>query len=456
MNVTASDGTRATLWRTVPKTEPGRHTMGKKRQNNGPRIFWRNGRAYADFRSYADVGGQRKALAEPGKKWGTTDPEIAEALFAAELAELQANRAGRVGVSQRRSTTLAVLVRDHLVAKAQAGRTSHAHLADLEQRLGVAVEHFGAGRDPRTIEPSDVRAWSESLAKAGRRPGTVRHYLNALSGLYRRAAEFLYVDPGYNPVAMLVEKPSGRPTGEAAFLEMADAALLLEAARVLEAREPVMPGSEGNRIYATRGLYPIVATFLLTGGRKSEVLGLDVDDVSFDRGVVRFRPNAHRGLKTQTSIRDVPLWPQLREILQEWMSGGESPRTSGLLFPARTGGRVRDLRKSLDALAALCGMEPGEVRTQRFRHTYCSARLQTVQRIIKPGKDPATDVEPYEWVEVSRFTVQKEMGHGGAQLVNRIYGHAQRDPHRAEVVEYLVDKHRDQLGPRLAQLRVGV
>ena len=104
---------------------------------------------------------------------------------------------------------------------------------------------------------------------------------------------------------------------------------------------------------ATEGLHAIVATFSLTGGRAAEVFGLDVEDVSFDRGLVRFRPNEHRRLKTQTSVRTVPLWPQLKDILQEWIDGGEGPRTEGLLFPSSTGGMIRDLRKSFDAMGAV-------------------------------------------------------------------------------------------------------
>ena len=418
--------------------------MPRKPKNLGPHVFWRNGRAYADFRAYTDEGGGREALARPGKKWGTTDPEIAEALFATRLMELQEKRRGSAGAPHRRTTTLAKLVRDHLLKKHNAGGTSHSHMLDLEHRLSAAIEHFGSDRDPRTIEPGDVRGWTDALGKDGTRsPGTVRHYLNALSGLYGRAQEGLYVDPGYNPVSALVEKPSGWRKSEAAFFEVAEAALLLEAAKVVGARE---------RWNAALGLHAIVATFLLTGGRSSEVLGLDVEDVSFDQKLVRFRENDHRKLKTSTSIRTVPLWPQLRDILQRWIFASDSPPT-GLLFTGRNGGMIGDLRKSLDVMGALCGMEPGEVRTRAFRHSYCSARLQTVQRIVRPGGDPATDSDPYEWIEVSRFTVQKEMGHGGAQLVDRIYGHAQRNPHRSEVVEYRVDAHREALGERLGALR---
>ena len=157
--------------------------MGKPKQgakksgtNNGPRIIWRNGRAYADLRAYAGEGGRREALAEPGGTWGTTDPDIALALFQARLAELDAKKRQQVGAPTRRSITLAELVRDHLLMKAKAGRTSDGHLEDLEQRLTVALDYFGRGRDPRTLDPSDVRAWGEQLATSGRRkPGTVRH-----------------------------------------------------------------------------------------------------------------------------------------------------------------------------------------------------------------------------------------------------------------------------------------
>ena len=374
--------------------------MARRRKKAGPHIVWRNGRAYADLGALADAVGASGGLGAPG------DPG--------------------------RRTDLATLARDHLEKKAKAGRTSASHLADLEHRLGVAVAWFRPDADPRTIVPDAVRGWADALAEGGRRkPGTVRHYLNALSGLFRRAQEGLYVEPGYNPVAMMQEKPTGRWKGEAAFLEVAEAARVLEAARVVEARE---------RANATPGLHAIIATFLLTGGRRSEVLGLDVGDVNLLRGLIHFRPNALRGLKTQTSVRSVPLHPQLREILEGWLARTRAPGPGALLFPARHGGMVRDLRKSLDDIGALCGMAPGALRTRSFRHTYCSARLQTVQRIVRPGCDPATDPDAYEWVEVSRFQVQKEMGHGGAQLVDRIYGHAHRAPHRSEVVEYRVER----------------
>lgn len=60
----------------------------------------------------------------------------------------------------------------------------------------------------------------------------------------------------------------------------------------------------------------LVAIFLLTGCRFRGVAGLELDDVSFDRKTITVRPNRWRGLKTRTSHRVIPMWPQLEAILR--------------------------------------------------------------------------------------------------------------------------------------------
>ena len=159
------------------------------------------------------------------------------------------------------------------------------------------------------------------------------------------------------------------------------------------------------------------------------MLGLEVDDVSFDRKTVTFRPNKWRRLKTATIFRTVPLWPQLETILRPYIVPTDRTPRSGLLFPSmRTGTApmVDDPRKLLDAVARRVGYKKRELNTKDFRHTYCAARLQTLD-----------DGEP-----VSSFTVGKELGHGGVALVNRVYGHLGTRRHRADVVEYRVTQHK--------------
>jgi hypothetical protein len=96
-----------------------------------------------------------------------------------------------------------------------------------------------------------------------------------------------------------------------------------------------------------------------------------------------------------------------------------------------------DIRKLLDRVAVRAGWQPGEIRTKMFRHTYCAARLQTL--------DHGAPVSPY--------VVSRELGHGSRDMVERVYSHLGMVRHRAEVVEYRVEQHRKRLGERLVQLQ---
>jgi integrase len=403
------------------------------------RIYWRDQggvrRAYGDFRDYADVGGRQEALIPEGEKRATTDPDVAAMLLARRLRELEELRRRKAILEIRPDATLARYARYHLMAKARGGRVTDAWLAQHEKALRSAVTFLG-DRPLDTITVRDVQAWAEALARqpSGRRdaatlsPKTVRTYLDILGHLYRRAQSEGAVPPGYNPVAAMIEKPTPAHR-EAAWLEVHEAALYLEAARTWK------PDADAR---AQPFAYELVATFLLTGGRESEVLGLEVTDVSFERGTVTFRPNRWRRLKTLTSHRVVPLWPQLAEILRAYLQ--RTGRIGGLLFPSGRGREEKmivECRKLLDAIGARIGWAPGEIRTRIFRHTYCATRLQTLDH----GHP------------VSEYTVAREMGHGGFSLVRRIYGHLGTVRQRLPVVEYRVEPYADRLGDRLSLLR---
>ena len=397
-------------------------------------IYWRQQggvrRAYADLRAYADVGGKQEALRAPGEKRATTDAAIAQTLLARRIQDLEARRRGRVLHGIAKPTTLAAFARLHLIAKAKSGRVTEAWLELAEHHLRCAIEYFGAQRDPATITVADVRGWAEQLTAGGLAGGTVRHYLNVLSGLYARARAEQAVPSGYDPVGDMPDKPTAQRL-EARWLEVHDAALLLEAARTY--RPPASVGGPPPFPFG----YELVATFLLTGGRASEVHGLEVADVSLDRNVVTFRPNAWRRLKNDGSLRSVPLWPQLRAILERYLV--ERP-PSRLLFPSYRRGReamLTDVHKQLDAIAARAGWTAGEIRSKMLRHTYAAARLQTLDA----------------GAPVSVYTVARELGHGGESMVRRVYGHLGERRHRAGVVEYRVEQHAAKLGERLEALR---
>ena len=98
---------------------------------------------------------------------------------------------------------------------------------------------------------------------------------------------------------------------------------------------------------------------------------------------------------------------------------------------------VTDFHKLLDAVAIRAGWKAGEIRSKMFRHTYCAARLQTLD----------------QGAPASIYTVAREMGHGSMAMVERVYSHLGTIRHRAAVVEYRVEQHAGKLGERLAALR---
>jgi hypothetical protein len=67
------------------------------------RIYWKNGRAHADFRDFAPWGGRQEALRPEGTGAATSDHDEAMRLCASRLAELEA--AKRAVPRARRRTT---------------------------------------------------------------------------------------------------------------------------------------------------------------------------------------------------------------------------------------------------------------------------------------------------------------------------------------------------------------
>jgi hypothetical protein len=101
-------------------------------------------------------------------------------------------------------TTLREYAAHHLMEKARAAKVTTVWLERTEDRLRAAVEFFG-NRELASITTRDVQRWTAHLrtqpAWRGKRgqangagevktpektlsPGTVRHYLNALSNVY--------------------------------------------------------------------------------------------------------------------------------------------------------------------------------------------------------------------------------------------------------------------------------
>lgn len=372
------------------------------------RLYYRDGRGwYMDLRDF-DAG--QKACIPNGKRGATKDRDEATAILSAKLEALKEDAEG----DDREDPRLTDYAERHLEVKEQY------RAASTVERDETCLRHVADffGRDTRLSE-IDVEGLTDYLAYRRQQPGnregstispqTLLHELHALSSLYRRAvAERKATE---NPVRRYANAV-GMPTvdrGEAVWLEPGEAARLLKAA-----------GHEDRNAHnrAFPHMRPLLATFLLTGGRKAEVFGMLARDVDLENDAIHLRPNRYRGLKRSKHRRHVPLWPQLREILEPYLDHHPGA-PDDLLFPSPNGGMLSDVRVSLQNALDRAKIEK-HVTLHTLRHTYAAQRLQTT--------DHGAPVSPY--------TVMRELGHSSIQLIERTYGHLMSTRHRSPVVEY--------------------
>jgi integrase len=376
------------------------------------RLKKRGKRLYGDFRDYADVGGGYEALKPEGEVRATTDPDEGTALLAARLKELKELRRQGYSPGDSRDPRLEDYSRYHLAQKAHARRA--VTVESDERRLRMWLDYFRDHLNLPNIRLSQVtvervtRFLNWSRQQPGRNGNTksgqtLQHELHALSNLFRRAVR--EGKARENPVARLLDRPR-IDREEATYLEPGEAARLLKAAQNLDAK--------GHHL-ATPFLHPLLATYLYTGGSPVEPLGLEVQDIDFDNGVVHFRPNRWRSLKRKWRKRLVPLWPDLRAVLAAHI--GE--REQGLLFPSKDGKMLTDWRARLETAVKAAKIEK-HVTPYTLRHTYTAARLQTL--------DNGQPVSPW--------TVACELGHRDVNLIQRTYGHLLKTRHRSDSVEY--------------------
>jgi integrase len=378
--------------------------MAKKRKW----LYNKDGRFYGDFRPYADVGGGQEAMKAEGERFATKDYRVAKALARERLRELK--RLRQHGHSDR-AVDLRLLgnfIDHHLVCEAEKGVPAK-HLRQTEQQLNVAAGFFGDGALLRSIVTAGIhkyiahlrqrRPWqgSDREGAGTLEPETILKYLAVLSKTFRRARAEGIIPTTHRPFDDLMDKPAKEP-GEAEWLSGPVAALLLEAARLYRPRRAEL---------AVPCAHTIVATLLLTGMRPAEGLGLRIEDIDFERKLIKVKPNPHRRLKNKKSKRLVPLWPQLESILRTYLARRGNP-TAGVLFPSpKAPSRpVRHIKRVIDELSLRIEFE-GRLSPKVFRHTYCTARLQTTDR----------------GAPITLSNVADELGHNRTTMVEAIYGH---------------------------------
>lgn len=277
------------------------------------RLYERNGRFYADLRDFRDVieeGCAQEALIPEGESYATKDRETATRLMLARLDELRERR--RNGGQKDVDPPLREYAREFLRRREEMGTVRTSTLKGYERHLRRLVEFLeaegGEGVRLSQVTVEHLRRYWRVRLKGGElgpavKKSTLRTELVSLGTMFKTAMKG--GKASHNPVRELEKLPTPEPT-EQEYLEVGEAARLIEAAREMV---------EDDRSRAGPYFHPLVATFLLTGGRRREVFGLLRRDVDFAHEEVHFRRNEHRRLKRPSHQRVLPLWPQLKEIL---------------------------------------------------------------------------------------------------------------------------------------------
>jgi integrase len=324
---------------------------------------------------------------------------------------ISALEAGRVPASPRlRLDTVASLWSERFEAMVAAGdrrpRTYEAHRFHLDHDL---LPRLGRRRIA-AIGVEDVAALIGDLRAVGRSAKTTANALATLQSVLRfaRRRGWILADP----VELLEPEERPRPPHRL--------------------RGRVLGRAEIERLLGAcpaRGRL-LVETALFSGLRISELLGLTWADVDFYAGLIRVRAQlsrAHRGEparrvapKTQASVREIPLVPQLAGHLGAHRQGTPFPTSTDWVFPTSRGtplGERNVARRVLKRAADQAGLNDDERPALRFhdlRHTFAS------HLIVDLGLDVA---------QVSRI-----LGHASIAITLDVYTHLFDDARHAHEI----------------------
>jgi integrase len=400
------------------------------------RLKCRKGRYYLDLR---DLGYGREALIPEGSTYATKDQLVAIALAGERLQALlrpeheryfRRNELARIVTVGAFAREWLALARDRAGEGFASARTLLRYEQAFKQAFNAVDKHGEVvlSQDLRIDLVTVVhvkrlfQALRTTITRAGGRTSasSIHQIITGMQLVFDHASDERAVPTDYNPWRKLrrQDRPSLPRQSSTDFLEIFEGHALLTACEGLA--------------FVEIPLRPIASAYLHTGGRKAEVLGLERDDLDFERKVVRFVSNQYRTIKDYDE-RSVPMWPALESDLRRHLE--ECPSASTLVFEGRSAtGQPQMITSYHKAFQrAQCAAAEmldeslratflkKEINPRVLRVTYCSARLQTLDR----------------GAPVASWTVESEMGHSSGKMIKRVYGRLGTVRHRSDVVEYV-------------------
>jgi integrase len=305
--------------------------------------------------------------------------------------ELYLAKVNAPGYRPGRVATLAEFVERWRVEVLVQHKPSTMRAAESHLRTHI-IPTLGACR-LEVITPELQQTFVASLSKKLRRK-TVLNVLATLSAILNTAKRWGYICEGVDFERLTF--PAAGERSRARFFTVNQARRIIAGAK-----EP----------FTT-----IFALAAMTAMRPGELLGLKVEDLDFERGIIFVRRSAWystlQSPKNEGSVRVLPmpkpLAVRLKAHVQRWC-----PQPPGLLFATRKGTPLcannvvqRNLWPILDKLRiARCGLKA-------FRHTHAT--------LLVDGGAPVT-------------VAQAQLGHADSRTTLGVYAHAIAESHRRAV-----------------------
>jgi integrase len=266
--------------------------------------------------------------------------------------------------------------------------------ADYQNTINKHILPYFGSTPMSEIKPIDVKTWQAQLTHEVKYFGkplslyTIQKYRNLLASILKEARvnDFIY----HSPFEKMQPQKKVKP-------------------------QRVVTPLEINQVYElvsrlTDSLKLLVWIPFFTGLRPSEVLGLTLDDIDFQKKEIRVRRQLSRdtnkifekNLKTSNSKREIPLSPSLETLIKEHVEKfGLGPES--LLFKNRVGGvlRYKDAARSFRIAARAIGLAERD-GLHVLRHTFASM-------LIRQG--------------VNIKVIQNLMGHANISETLDTYGH---------------------------------
>lgn len=254
-------------------------------------------------------------------------------------------------------------------------------------------QHFAALHDrlPESLKTHEVSAIAKELQEQGKSPQTVKNVLELLRRLVNFGAKQELCP---RPEALRFNMPK-IDNHKTECLTPDQAKALLEA---LDAEQD-------------QNLAALVRLALTTGMRRGALLGLQWEDLDFEKGLITLRGETAKSGKTS----QLPMTVAARTVLE-----GVKHTGSPYVFPGKNGGKRIEIRRFLERVRKAAKLPDDFRPLHGLRHTYASW-------LASSGK-------------VDLFTLQKLMTHGSPQMTQR-YAHLADEAVRraASVIDECLD-----------------